>query len=127
MSHYEGDDVTGRHLWLLREGDRIRAREGGPVVTIYRVNDGAAYFKTIEESTYEVFDTEIGDHKEITRSKSKSTYIAPSSFVEMIERGPMLTENEKWALTKETAPPPNPKDPRPELPPVKYQKARRRR
>ena len=120
---------TGWHLWILREGDLIRVIEGGPEVTISRVSPSAAYYKTFSENTYEVFDTTAGEHKEITRKSSKVFYIAPRSFVEMIERGPKPTTSSIWAPPKEEAETtiPKPTTPRPELPPVKLKKVRRKR
>jgi uncharacterized protein YodC (DUF2158 family) len=120
---------TGWHLWRLREGDQVRIVEGGPEVTITRVSESAAYYKTFQENTFEVFDTELGEHKEITKRSSKVFYIAPRSFVEMIERGPRPTRTSEWGPAHEEAETPTPKPPKPgrELPPVKYKKVRRRR
>jgi uncharacterized protein YodC (DUF2158 family) len=120
---------TGWHLWRLREGDQVRIVEGGPEVTITRVSESAAYYKTFQENTFEVFDTELGEHKEITKRSSKVFYIAPRSFVEMIERGPRPTRTSEWGPAHEEAetPTPKPPKPRPELSPVKYKKVRRRR
>jgi hypothetical protein len=124
MSHYEGNDTTGWHLWELRVGDRIVAAEGGSPVEITGVSESAAYYKSAQENTYEVFDEDLGETKEITRRSSKVCYIAPCSFVEMIERGPIPEKKGNWSPPQEKAPTAPPK-PRPELPPVKYRKTRK--
>ena len=123
---------TGWSLWYLREGDLIRVTEGGPEVSITRVSHSAAYYKTFVDNTFPVFDAELGEHKEITKRASKVFYIAPRSFVEMIERGPKPTRSSEWGPAHEeaevaTPEPIKPINPKPELPPVKYKKVRRKR
>ena len=111
----------------LRAGDQIRVTRDGPVVHITRVSPGAAYFKTYQESTFEVFDAELGENKEFTKRSSKTSYISPRSSVEMIERGPEPPVKSYWSLPTEEAQKPTPKAPRPELPPVKYKRVNRKR
>jgi hypothetical protein len=117
------DKITGWGLWRLRPGDKIRITEGGPIRQVTRVSISCAYYDVITENTYEVFDRDLGEEKEITRKSKKVDYISPYSYVEMIERGdpsfvpapvvPPITKRVESA----------PKD----LPPIRYAKVRRKR
>jgi hypothetical protein len=118
--------TTGWHLWTLRPGDQIRVSEGTPIRTVTHVSIGSANYEIVSESSYDVFDSKRGEIVTLTRRNRRTTYIAARSFVEMIERGP-VNKSETWTSlvpteTEEVSP-----KPRPELPPIKYKKARRKR
>ena len=129
MFDNDAEYTTGWHLWTLRTGDKIRVSEGTPIRTVTHVSIGSANYEIVSESSYDVFDKKRGEIVTLTRKNRRSTYIAARSFVEMIERGP-LNNSETWTSlvpteTEEISP--KIKEPRPELPPIKYQKARRKK